>query len=182
MRSSGRRAGVELVAALLAWAGRDALITAYRDDTSTWLPSMPSRFQFSIRWILALIAGVAACCGLWVAAPTWWLGIVVFGTNLVLPPICWIAYLAATGHARAFWLGVSFSTTIAAEPFFFRLHLASHVGHVAGISFIGVRDFLIVSATLRYPSLLICLSAPLVGLCCAGFHSLLERGHKSRAE
>jgi hypothetical protein len=143
---------------------------------------MPSRFQFSIRWILGLTASVAACGGLWVADTTRWIGIVVFATNLVLPPICWIACLAATGHARAFWLGVSFPTTIAAAAFFLHLHLMSHGAHVAGISFKGAMEFLNLSASIRHPTLLICLSAPLVGLLCAGFHSLLERGRKSRAE
>lgn len=145
-------------------------------------PSMPSRFQFSIRWILGLTASVAACGGLSLADTTWWLGIVVFATNLVLPPICWIVCLAATGHARAFWLGVSFSATIAAAAFFFNLHVMSQGAHVAGISFIGTMHFLNVAASIRHPNLIICLFAPLVGLLCAGFHSLLERGRKSRAE
>jgi hypothetical protein len=141
-----------------------------------------SDFQFSIRWILGLTASIAAYVGLWMADITWWLGIVVLATNLVLPPICWIVYLAVTGHARAFWLGVSFSTTIPVAAFFMNLHCISHGANVAGINFIGVMNFLLLSAATRHPTLCIWLFAPLVGFLCVGFHSLLERSHKSRAE
>ncbi len=136
-----------------------------------------SHFQFSIRWILGLTASIAACVGLWVADTTWWLGIVVLATNLVLPPICWIVCLAVTGHARAFWLGVSFSTTIAVGAFFINLHFMSHGANVAGINFIGVMNFLLLSAATRHPTLGIWLFAPLVGLLCAVFHWFMEHGN-----
>src|SRR5487761_645399 len=125
-----------------------------------------AHFQFSIRWILGLTASIAACVGLWVADNTWWLGIVVLATNLVLPPICWIVCLAVTGHARAFWLGVSFSTTIAVGAFFINLHFMSHGANVAGINFIGVKNFLLLSAATRHPTLGSWLFAPLVGFLC----------------
>src|SRR5262249_54759133 len=115
---------------------------------------------------------IAACIGLWLADTTWWLGILVVAMNLVLPPICWIACLAATGNARAFWLGVSFLTTIAAGAFFINLHFMSDGATVAGIHFIGVMSFLRLSAATRHPTLCIWLFAPLVGFLCVGFHWL----------
>jgi len=136
-------------------------------------------FQFSIRWILVTTAAVAVWLGLWVAVQKhespWWLGMLVLAINLVLPPICWIACLSATGHARPFWFGVSFSTTIAAAVFFISLQAHSYEYQLPGIIPRAAVDILHISASLCHLNLAIYLFAPFVGLLCAGSRWFMER-------
>jgi len=152
------------------------------------------RFQFSIRWILIAIAAVAVWFGLWVADPgiessttgggggwphgatsvTWLLGTAVTVLSLSLPPLCLVAFLRATGHARAFLLGIAFILTISAILHFVVMGSYSWFGGES-VSDQFAR-FLFFSAQKRQFLLLLSAFAPVVGLLCAGFHWLLKRG------
>lgn len=63
-----------------------------------------SRFQFSVRWLLGLVALVAVgCAALFHASPLWTSVVLTVTSALLLTAI--VAAACRRGRARAFWLG-----------------------------------------------------------------------------
>jgi hypothetical protein len=73
---------------------------------------MAKRFQFSIRWILAGTMAVACAAGLWVAKPSWQLGLIELVLVFFVPAFAAVASHDARGYARAFWIGVVVTTVL----------------------------------------------------------------------
>jgi len=70
------------------------------------------RLQFSIRWIFAVTMAVAAGAGLWVATPSWQLGVIELVFVFFIPAFAAVASLDSRGNARAFWIGVMVSSAL----------------------------------------------------------------------
>jgi hypothetical protein len=79
------------------------------------------RFQFSIRRIFAGTMAVAAGAGLWVATPSWQLGVIELILIFFVPTFAAVASLDSTGHARAFWIGVLVSMVLPIGVFFWAI-------------------------------------------------------------
>ena len=77
-----------------------------------------ARSQFSIRCLLTVTAAVAALLALWKAPPSWQLGLLEVVLMMAVPAVCATICLERRGYARAFWLGMVVSTTIADMIFF----------------------------------------------------------------
>jgi hypothetical protein len=65
------------------------------------------RFQFSLRMMLAAVAVVGIGAGLWVAEPSWQLGVVEALLLAWVPASAVLLSIQFTGKARAFWMGVA---------------------------------------------------------------------------
>jgi len=77
--------------------------------------------QFSIRWMLAVTMVVAAGAGLWVATPSWQLGVIELVLIFFVPAFAAVASQNSTGYAKAFWIGVLVSTVLPFGVFFWAI-------------------------------------------------------------
>jgi hypothetical protein len=92
--------------------------------------------QFSLRMLFAAVAVTGIGGALWVAEPSWQVGILQTFLVLALPACGTVAAMQLSGPSRAFCVGLSFATTIAAATFMFHLTHACKpelFGVVAGI-------------------------------------------------
>lgn len=80
-----------------------------------------SRTQFSLRTLIAAVAVVGIGAALWVAEPSWQVGILQTLFVLALPACVMAAAMRLSGPSRAFCIGLSFATTIPAAIFLLRL-------------------------------------------------------------
>ena len=135
--------------------------------------------QFSLRTLLAAVAIVGIGAALWVAEPSWQVGILQTFFVLALPACVTVAAMQLSGNSRAFCVGLSFATTIAAVMFIFHLTLECRnlIGTVAGVfeSDEGVRWLHGLSLTSQLFKLAAFqwAFAPVVGLLCVFTHWLL---------
>jgi hypothetical protein len=144
-------------------------------------------FQFSLRMMLAAVAVVGIGAGLWVAEPSWQVGILQTLFVLALPAGVTVAATQLSGPSRAFCVGLSFATTIPAITFIFPLTLECRnlVGTVAGVfeSNEGVRWLHGLSLTSQLFKLAAFqwAFAPVVGLLCVFTHWLFIRPPEPKA-
>ena len=77
--------------------------------------------QFSLRALLAAIAIVGIGAALWVAEPSWQVGILQTSFVLALPACVTVAAIQADRASRAFYMGLAFATTIPAVIYLLQL-------------------------------------------------------------
>jgi hypothetical protein len=140
-----------------------------------------SQTQFSIRTLLAAIAAVGIGAALWVAEPSWQLGVI---EALVLAWITASAVLLTAnsiGLARAWWAGIAAESMLAiifVIPFFPRSLLVRGPFD----SDTWVASYLFKALSSQFHLLLIAWAfAPVVGLLCVFTHWLLIRPPEPKA-
>jgi hypothetical protein len=125
--------------------------------------------------MLAAVAVVGIGAALWVAKPSWQVGAVEALLLALLPATAAMMSVSSTGKARAFWIGVTSQlalTTILMKDVF---PTGWFVLDADNDQFYSIRGFVTSLSFNFHNVLLFWLSAPVVGVLCAGVHWLLIR-------
>jgi hypothetical protein len=129
------------------------------------------RFQFSIRWMFAVTMVVAAGAGLWVATPSWQLGVVELVLIFFVPAFSAVASQNSTGYAKAFWIGVLVSGVLRSLALFMVLFPHGNWAFVNGYVDMGEVELALMgffAALARYGRFMVVFWSlgPLVGILC----------------
>ena len=141
------------------------------------------RFQFSIRWIFAGTMAVACAAGLWVATPSWQLGVIELVLIFFVPAFAAVSSLGSKGYARDFWVGVLVSTVLGWLVLFLVLFPHGNWAFVNGYVDMGEVELALMGffATFaRYGRFMVVFwsFAPLVGILCVVTRWLIKPTEK----
>ena len=140
--------------------------------------------QFSLRTLFAAVAVVGIGAALWVAEPSWQVGLLQSVIVLTFPACVTVAAIQLRGPSRAFCVGLSFATTIPAGIFMFHLTYECKVdvvvSAVAGVALESREEMLWLRGLSSMSPLFKVVAgqwafAPVVGLFCVLTHWLLVR-------
>lgn len=138
------------------------------------------RFQFSLRMMLAAVAVVGIGAALWVAEPSWQVGLVeaVFVTWLIALPLMFIG--RSSGAARAWWIGIAVESIFATVSHAVAIYSAFSIwGNISDLQLqsqpTSFHWFGLRMAELFHPLIASWALAPAVGFLCYATHWLFVR-------
>ena len=133
--------------------------------------------QFSLRTLFAAVAVVGIAVALWVARPSWQLGMVEIVCLAFVPASAIILAVNSTGNRKAWWIGITAQCLLAEFGF---VHLA--IQQANWYESIYMLKLLAAAISDRFRMLLLAWAfAPVVGLLCVFMHWVLVRPHEPKA-
>lgn len=147
-----------------------------------------SRIQFSLRTLLAAVAVVGIGGALWVAEPSWQLGVIegVFVSWIQASVI--VLSIHSEGKAKGWWIGMAVQCTFASIIYVLSMFLAYalHADTPPAVAehrtFVGSVEWFALTLSEYFRLVLAALApAPVVGLLCVFTHWLLIRPPEPKA-